>query len=235
MVEIPDRLRCLFAARVDERDGSYVIEVPREEIERETVAPEETYRVVVLPNGTASDDGASGESTRRQRERSGFDAGDRDTGSRENRSAQDRPTPPVETGAVREVTIEAVGDQGDGIAKVERGYVVIVPDAEPGEQVRVEIEQVRPNVSFARVINEDEGTATETTTGDADKGDGPTADEQSNAATEAPDPNPLSAGPADEDASGPGSTVEISDEDDSAPGDAEPDGDSDSGSTGADG
>jgi tRNA/tmRNA/rRNA uracil-C5-methylase (TrmA/RlmC/RlmD family) len=34
------------------------------------------------------------------------------------------------------VTIETVGDQGDGIAKVERGYVVIVPETQPGEQPR---------------------------------------------------------------------------------------------------
>ena len=54
---------------------------------------------------------------------------------------------------MREVTIESVGDQGDGIAKVERGYVVIVPDARPGDQPRVEIEQVKQNVAFARVID----------------------------------------------------------------------------------
>ena len=41
-----------------------------------------------------------------------------------------------------------------GIAKIERGYVVIVPDSEPGDQPTVEITSVRENVSFADVIDE---------------------------------------------------------------------------------
>lgn len=36
------------------------------------------------------------------------------------------PGPPVEKGEVRDVTIESLVDQGGGIAKVERSYVVIV-------------------------------------------------------------------------------------------------------------
>ena len=67
---------------------------------------------------------------------------------------ESEPTPPVETGDVRTVTVETTGDQGDGIAKVERGYVVIVPEAEPGEEPTVEIEQVKQNVAFARVVDE---------------------------------------------------------------------------------
>jgi predicted RNA-binding protein with TRAM domain len=56
---------------------------------------------------------------------------------------------------VREVTVETLGDQGDGIAKVERGYVVIVPDARPGDSPTVRIEQVRQNVAFATVVGAD--------------------------------------------------------------------------------
>jgi predicted RNA-binding protein with TRAM domain len=52
------------------------------------------------------------------------------------------------------VTIETLGDKGDGIAKIERGYVIIVPDAELGDEVTVEITSVRDNVSFASVITE---------------------------------------------------------------------------------
>jgi predicted RNA-binding protein with TRAM domain len=52
------------------------------------------------------------------------------------------------------VTIETVGDQGDGIAKVDRGYVVIVPDTEPGAQPTVRIETVRENLAFASVVDE---------------------------------------------------------------------------------
>ena len=67
--------------------------------------------------------------------------------------------PPVEEGEVREVTIETLGDQGDGIAKVERGYVVIVPGARPGDRPTVEIEQVRRNVAFATVVEPESGAS----------------------------------------------------------------------------
>ena len=64
---------------------------------------------------------------------------------------------------MREVTIETIGDQGDGIAKVERGYVVIVPEAEPGDEVTVEITQARENLAFAQVRDEE----TEDTSGES--------------------------------------------------------------------
>ncbi|SDD82801.1 Predicted RNA-binding protein, contains TRAM domain [Natrinema hispanicum] len=63
--------------------------------------------------------------------------------------------PPVEEGEVRDVSIETVGDQGDGIAKVERGYVVIVSGAQPGDEPTIEIEQVQKNVAFASVVDSD--------------------------------------------------------------------------------
>jgi predicted RNA-binding protein with TRAM domain len=53
------------------------------------------------------------------------------------------------------VTIETIGDQGDGIAKVDRGYVVIVPGGQPGDEPTVEIEQVQENVAFASVVDID--------------------------------------------------------------------------------
>lgn len=39
------------------------------------------------------------------------------------------------------------------IARVERGYVVIVPDADLNERVEVEITSARENVAFAEVID----------------------------------------------------------------------------------
>lgn len=133
MVEIPDRLRCLFTARVDDRNGSYVVEVPTEEIERQAVSPDGTYRVVVLSE-PSREEASDAQQTRHE--------------EREQR------TPPVEEGEVREVTIETLGDKGDGIAKVERGYVVIVPETDPDDEVTVEIEQVRETVAFARVLDD---------------------------------------------------------------------------------
>jgi len=62
--------------------------------------------------------------------------------------------PPVEESEQRDVKIENLGDQGDGIAKVEHGYVVIVPEMSVGDRVTVEIQQVRENVAFADVVDD---------------------------------------------------------------------------------
>ncbi|WP_328766922.1 TRAM domain-containing protein [Haloarcula nitratireducens] len=62
-----------------------------------------------------------------------------------------RQEPPVEEGETRRVEIANIGEQGDGVARVERGFVVIVPDTEVGERVAVEIETVTETVAFAEV------------------------------------------------------------------------------------
>jgi predicted RNA-binding protein with TRAM domain len=41
----------------------------------------------------------------------------------------------------------------DGIAKIDRGYVLIVPETSVGDRVTVEINQARDNVGFATVVN----------------------------------------------------------------------------------
>jgi predicted RNA-binding protein with TRAM domain len=62
------------------------------------------------------------------------------------------PKPPVEEGEQRTVEIEDIGDQGDGITRVERGFVVIVSDTDQGERVTIEITDIRENVAFAEVV-----------------------------------------------------------------------------------
>lgn len=135
MVEIPDRLRCLFNATLERHGDSYVLEVPREELDRGEVTSSETYRVAVLPQ-SGSQSATTTDETRQQR----------------RTPEDDERTPPVEEGEQRQVAIETLGDQGDGIAKVERGYVLIVPGAHPGDEPTVEIESVRENVAFAQVV-----------------------------------------------------------------------------------
>lgn len=58
---------------------------------------------------------------------------------------------PVKEGDTYEVTIENIGEKGDGIAKVE-GYVIIVPGAKKGEKVKVKVNAVRGKVSFGEII-----------------------------------------------------------------------------------
>lgn len=129
-MEIPDELACLFAGQIEQRDGTHVIEIPDQEITHGNIDPGRTYRVVVLQ--TESDRTETSE------------------GAEQEPSAE-HPQPPVEEGEARTVEIEGLGDQGDGIARVERGFVVIVPDTEQGERVAVEITDVRENVAFAEV------------------------------------------------------------------------------------
>jgi predicted RNA-binding protein with TRAM domain len=64
----------------------------------------------------------------------------------------ERPAAPVEVGDERTVEIETIGEQGDGIARVERGFVIIVPETDVGERVRVEVTDVKQSVAFATVL-----------------------------------------------------------------------------------
>jgi predicted RNA-binding protein with TRAM domain len=130
-MEISDQLRCLFSATVEERGDSYVVEVPEQEIRLGDLQQGETCRVAVLPSQSTDE------------------ANDTETEPERGRSP---PKQPVEEGEQRTVEIESLGDQGDGITRVERGFVVIVPDTEQGERVAVEITDVRENVAFAEVI-----------------------------------------------------------------------------------
>ena len=65
-----------------------------------------------------------------------------------------RLTAPVRSGDELEVEIEDVGSEGDGIASIE-GYRLFVPGTEPGDVVRVRIEDVKPNFGFAAVLEDE--------------------------------------------------------------------------------
>jgi 23S rRNA (uridine2552-2'-O)-methyltransferase len=57
-------------------------------------------------------------------------------------------TAPVQAGDVVAVTIVDEGSEGDGVAKID-GFTVFVDDATEGEEVDVEITEVKPNFAFA--------------------------------------------------------------------------------------
>ena len=143
MVEISEQLECLFSGSVDQDSGSYRIEVPKREIDNGSIILGETYRVAILSTETTDEES------------------DSQSQSPSSTSETATQSPPVESGDKRTLTIESVGDQGDGIAKVERGYVVIVPGARPGDEVEVEIQNARENVAFAEVIETMSSTADE--------------------------------------------------------------------------
>ncbi|MBI2651181.1 TRAM domain-containing protein [Candidatus Woesearchaeota archaeon] len=60
---------------------------------------------------------------------------------------------PVNVGDELDVKIEAVGEKGDGIAKKE-GFVLFVPNAKEGQEVRIRVTKVLRKVGFAEVVGE---------------------------------------------------------------------------------
>ena len=62
--------------------------------------------------------------------------------------------PPVSEGEICTLTIEKIGNKGDGIATVS-GYVIFVPGTKVGDKVKVKITKVLPRVAFSeKVIKE---------------------------------------------------------------------------------
>jgi len=59
---------------------------------------------------------------------------------------------PVKVGEETEVTIEAVGAKGDGIAKIE-GFVIFVPNTRKGDNARIRITKVLANMAFAELVS----------------------------------------------------------------------------------
>ena len=128
-MEVSNELLCLFNAEIERSGDEFVVKIPRREIETGPVNPGEVYRIAVLGRSTSTRQTAK-------------------------ESPPEQPQPPVEAGEVRYVEIEDLGKQGDGIARVERGYVIIVPGADVGERVKVEITEVKSNFAVGEVIEE---------------------------------------------------------------------------------
>jgi predicted RNA-binding protein with TRAM domain len=130
-MEISDQLQCLFSAKIEQTDDSYIVEVPKQEVQLGNLTFEDTYRIAVLSQG------ATGKSP---------------SESTETDTAESSAEPPVSEGETRKVEIEDVGDQGDGLTRVERGFVIIVPETDVGERVRIEVSDVRDTVAFGEVV-----------------------------------------------------------------------------------
>ena len=58
---------------------------------------------------------------------------------------------PVKVGEEYTVKIINVGKRGDGVAKIE-GFVVFIPKARKGEEVKVKITKVLRNFAFAEKV-----------------------------------------------------------------------------------
>jgi predicted RNA-binding protein with TRAM domain len=60
---------------------------------------------------------------------------------------------PIDVGETYDVTIEDVGREGDGIARIE-GFVVFVPNTNKGDTVKIRVTKVSRRVGFAEVVAE---------------------------------------------------------------------------------
>jgi predicted RNA-binding protein with TRAM domain len=132
-MEISEELLCLYSASVEHEDDSYVLEVPEQEIQQGEISADEVYKVALVATPSEKT-----ETTR--------DSSDRE------QTVESESGPPVDEGDIRKVEIEGLGDQGDGVGKIEGGYVVIVPETEPGDTITAEMETVRENFAIAEVI-----------------------------------------------------------------------------------
>jgi len=74
----------------------------------------------------------------------------RDSSSELYLVAKNRLTGPVRPGDELTVEIEDVGDEGDGIAKVD-GFTVFVSGASEGERVEIVVDEVKPRFAFAEL------------------------------------------------------------------------------------
>ncbi len=122
-------LLAVFSAEIERRDGEYVISIPERELDVGDLNPETVYRFGVLDSAKS-------------------------TGS-SPRTETNRSTPPVDEGDRLEVEIDSKGEEGDGIAYVEGGYVVFVPNTAIGDLVTVEVVSVGPRFARAEPV---EGT-----------------------------------------------------------------------------
>jgi predicted RNA-binding protein with TRAM domain len=138
-MDIPDSLHTLYTANIEQDEENYHITIPERQIEKGELAVGETYRVAILTRSEQTNKSSTTTETAHSKDRSTSDS--------------ESVSPPVKEGETREVEIENLGDQGDGIAKIDRGYVLIVPDTDFGDRVTVEIETVRENVAFATVVD----------------------------------------------------------------------------------
>jgi len=127
---------------VTEETDTYTIDIPKREVRQGNIKSGETYKVAIISTPTKE---SHSETDTEENEPSM-------SNSSPPQSRDVRAQPPVSEGEIREVEIKNLGDQGDGIAKIDRGYVVIVPDTEVGERVTIRFDEVRENVAFAEVV-----------------------------------------------------------------------------------
>ena len=134
-----DSPSCIYTARLERVGDRYVVEIPSREIELGSLSPGDVCQVTV----DLLEEGSPDEST---------------TGSATDRTdGSDGPDQPVSVGDRLTVQIDDMGQQGDGIARVGEGYVLIVPGSDVDDEVDVEVQHTNPTYGFAEILEEKSG------------------------------------------------------------------------------
>jgi predicted RNA-binding protein with TRAM domain len=144
-------LHWLFTGTVEGDDGELRLRIPDATVEDANIEPGEHVRIGLydapersVAASTRGDTAATSDTNAE---------GDNTPAADEPTEAPPAPKPPVEAGEIRYVEVEDVGKRGDGIANVDRGYVIIVPDTEPGDRVKVEIDEVTADYAMATLLD----------------------------------------------------------------------------------
>jgi predicted RNA-binding protein with TRAM domain len=90
---------------------------------------------------------------------SGTEDGGGDSGMAREGDAQSQERPskalfkekPVKVGEEIDVTVSEVSRRGDGVARIQ-GFVIFIPSAKQGMQVKIRIKEIRPNFATAELI-----------------------------------------------------------------------------------
>lgn len=122
-----------YLVQTKEQDDSYLVEVPKRDLSDSDVNLGEVYRAAFTPSFSSS-------------------TGDQPEQNQES-SRPPHPGPPTTVGETRTVEIENTREQGNGNARVERGYVIIVPETTLGDRVKIKVTDVRENMAFARPLS----------------------------------------------------------------------------------
>lgn len=124
---IDSDLITLFHAPIEKDEDRYVVEIPRSEVEAGAITPEEIHQIGIIQSNRPEKDHES--------------------------NTDEQPEVPVEEGDQITVRIEDVGKQGDGVARVDPGYVIFVPETEPGDVVEIEVGNVTSTFAFGEKID----------------------------------------------------------------------------------
>lgn len=155
MASIPSELQALFTGNIDKdtESGEYNLSIPEVEVEQGLLDTDEPYQIAVLNHGDDTQPDTSTASSPIQ-QHSSTDTSSPASNSHRSQS-RNGSEPPIEEGeTLSNVTIESLGDEGDGVATVGDGFVLIVENVEVGDTVDVHVNTVMPTVAFGTPVSQ---------------------------------------------------------------------------------